>query len=174
MSERELIFDATPVIYLAKVDRLSLVNRLTGRCLVPDPVYSEVVTEGLEQGYTDARRIERAAESGTFEVINAPETGLVKRLEEHPNLSRADIAVLGCAADRNGTAVMDEATGRDVAGVEGIRTRGTAFLVLSLAKQEKIDIAEARETIDSMVDSGWYCAPDLYARIVRTLDSLSE
>jgi hypothetical protein len=28
--------------------------------------------------------------------------------------------------------------------------------------------------IDAMVDEGWYCAPDVYAKIVQKLDSLAD
>jgi predicted nucleic acid-binding protein len=174
VSENGWIFDATPLIYLATVDRLSLVEHLAGRCLVPERVYGAVVTAGLDHGDTDARRIEQAVESGTFDTVSTSDTELTDRLRGNPNLSAADIAVLGCADERNGTAVMDEASGRDVAAVEGIETRGTAYLVCSLAKHGTIGVAEAREPIDAMVDAGWYCSPDLYARLVRTLDSVEE
>jgi predicted nucleic acid-binding protein len=68
---------------------------------------------------------------------------------------------------------MDEAAGRTAVSVENIDTRGTAFLVLRRVKEGKISAATARETIDSMIDAGWYCAPDLYADILGTLDDLS-
>jgi hypothetical protein len=28
--------------------------------------------------------------------------------------------------------------------------------------------------IDAMIDEGWYCAPDVYAKIVQKLDSLAD
>ena len=61
---------------------------------------------------------------------------------------------------------MDETYGRDVASTEGIETRGMAYLVLSLAKRGVVDSQRAREDIDAMVNAGWYCAPDTYAKIV--------
>jgi predicted nucleic acid-binding protein len=69
---------------------------------------------------------------------------------------------------------MDETYGRDVAATEGITTRGTAFLVLKLASEGTISVNEARSVIDAMVDEGWYCAPDVYAKIVQKLDSLAD
>ncbi|GAB3040232.1 DUF3368 domain-containing protein [Natronobiforma cellulositropha] len=166
------VFDATPLIYLATVDRVGYVRQLRGRRVIPARVYDEVVTRGLEEGYPDARRLERAVENSEFEVQTVEETALTDRLQQNPTLSDADIAVLTCAATKDGTAVMDEAAGRSAAAVEGIETRATAYLVCSLAKQGKIETAAARETVDAMVDAGWYCAPDLYAKIVRTLESL--
>lgn len=167
-----LIFDATPLIYLAKVDRLDLIEDIEERCVIPQEVYAEVVEDGLQQGYPDARRVDRCVESDRLEVVTVEETALFERLRENENLSRADIAVLACAETRDGIAVMDEAYGRNVADVERIRTRGTAYLVLSLAKRGAIDVEEARSIIDDMIDEGWYCSPDVYTAIVRKLESL--
>ncbi|WP_247004611.1 DUF3368 domain-containing protein [Halosolutus gelatinilyticus] len=167
------VFDATPLIYLAKVDQLHLVSNLDGECHLPQQIHSEVVTTGLEGGYTDARRIEQCIDAGLFEVIAVDDSQLVGRLEQNPNLSDADVAVLGCAASLDAIAVMDEAYGRTAAEIEGIETRGTAYIVLLCAKQGHITVSEARETIDSMIEEGWYCAPNLYTKLVRKLESFN-
>lgn len=169
-----LVFDATPLIYLASVDRLALVEHLDGPRVVPESVHEEVVAVGVDEGYPDARRIERRVDGDTFEVRSADDCDAYERLAGNPNLSAADAAVLALADEHDGTAVVDEQHGRDVAAVEGIETRGTAYLVLSAAKRGAITTDEARATIDGMIDAGWYCAPDLYARIVRRLESLSS
>ncbi|WP_436927617.1 DUF3368 domain-containing protein [Halosimplex amylolyticum] len=168
------VFDATPLIYLAKVDHLDLVDHHDERCVIPTPVHQEVVETGIEEGYPDARRIEAAIEADTFDVVTVDETPLRTRLKENPALSDADAAVLACAANRDGIAVMDEAAGRDAASVEEIPTRGTAYLVLSLVRQGAITADEAQEVIDAMVDAGWYCSTDIYAKIRSTLDSLTD
>lgn len=166
------VFDATPLVYLATADRLSLLEHLDDPCLVPERVYHEVVTRGLEEGYPDARRVERAVEDGLFEVVAVEGTDTFERLRENPNLSGADAAVLACAAERDARAVMDEAYGRDVAAVEGIETRGTAYVLPSLVKRDLIAAEVARETLDEMLDAGWYCSPDLYATLVGKLEEL--
>lgn len=117
------VLDATPLIYLAKGERLDVLDRLDRSRLVPERVYDEVVTAGLEEGYSDARRIERRVEDGAFEIGSPEASELVDRLASNPNLSEADAAVLAIAAEVDGTAVMDERYGRDVADAEGIETR---------------------------------------------------
>ncbi len=168
------VFDATPLIYLAKVGRLRLVGALEGPCCVPQPVYDEVVTTGLKAGYPDARRIEQCVDSGHVEVVSVVNTQLEPRLDENPQLSEADVAVLGCAASRGAVAVMDDAAGRRAADIEGIETRGAAYIVLSCAKRGIISVSEARDIIDSMIDAGWYCAPDVYAQLVKKLESFER
>jgi hypothetical protein len=70
--------------------------------------------------------------------------------------------------------VMDESYGRTAAEVEEIETRGMAYLVLFCAKQGYIAVSKARQTIDSMIEAGWYCAPDLYTKLVRKLESFKQ
>ncbi len=74
--------------------------------------------------------------------------------------------MLACAEARGATAVMDEAAGRSAAEVEGIGTRGTAYVVLSAVKRGDLSPEDGRETIDAMIDRGWYVAPDLYTKVV--------
>jgi len=168
------VFDATPLIYLATVDRLGVVDALPGNCRLPEAVYEEVVTAGIEAGHADARRIEQAVEAGRFEVEPAPGTGLQERLARNDNLSGADIAVLALAAAHRGTAVLDEQYGRTAAKTEGIETRGTAFVVLNALAEGEMTASTARETIDDMLDVGWYCSPDLYRQILSKIDELAE
>jgi predicted nucleic acid-binding protein len=160
------VFDATPLVYLATVDRLSLLSHVDEPRLVPERVYDEVVTRGPAERYPDARRVERGVEEGLFEAVTVEGTDTFVCLCENPNLSEAAAAVLACAAERGATVVMDEAYGRDVAAVEGIETRGTAYLLSLLVRTDDNTGEVARETLDGMVDAGWYCPPDLYAKLV--------
>jgi predicted nucleic acid-binding protein len=167
------VFDATPLISLAKAGHLSIVDDLPADRCAPELVYQEVVTTGLDEGYADARRIERIVEDGVLDVVSVDDTETFDRLRRNQKISEADAAVLTTAAERDATAIMDEQYGRTVADAESVDTRGTAYLVLRSLKAEQISAETARETIDAMMDAGWYCAPDLYARILQRITDLS-
>lgn len=166
------VFDAAPLIYLAKVDQLTLISALDDSCVIPDQVYIEVVETGIEEGYPDARRIEHCVDDETFTVQSVDEASVFQRLCRNPKLSNADCAVLACAFEHDGIAVMDETYGRDVAATEGVTTRGTAYLVLHLADQQVLSVETARTVIDEMIEAGWYCSPSMYAKLVQKLDSI--
>jgi len=108
------VFDATPLIYLAKADRLGVVETLDELRFVPEAVYYEVVTEGIEAGYTDARRVEKTVEADRLAVVDVVTDDPRWRLDwnVYDGLSDADVAVLACADTRDVVAVMDEAVGR--------------------------------------------------------------
>ena len=150
-------FDATPLIYLAKAERLELLSHLDGPRVIPERVYDEVVDAGIEEGFPDARRIEQGVDD-VFEVVGVSESPLFERLRENDNLSDADVSVLACADSHDGVAVMDETYCRGVAVTEEVEMRGTAFLVLSFVRDGVIEAEEGREIVDAMLDSGWYCA----------------
>lgn len=166
------IVDATPLIVLAKSDHLAVLTDHGEPAVVPTRVYEEVVETGLAEGYPDARRIERAVDAEELRVEDAPESDLYEDLASSRALSEADAAVLVLAAARDGVAVMDERAGRSTADAEGIETRGTAYVVLSGVKRGAYSTEEAKEVIDDLVDSGWYCSTDLYARILRKIEAL--
>jgi len=89
-------------------------------------------------------------------------------------LNEADVDVLVCADVREAVAIMDEAAGRSAAMVEGIETRGTAFLILTAVKEGIVETAVGREVIYEMIETGWYLTPGLYTKVVRKLESLGE
>jgi len=167
------VFDATPLIYLAKTESLAHLTAVDERCVIPERVAEEVIDAGIDGGYPDARRVERHVENGLLETVAAEETDLFSRLQRNPKLSDADRAVLAAAADADGVAIMDESHGRAVADTEDVTTRGTAYVVLWLVREGEIGAADGRETIDAMLDNGWYCAPDMYAKLVGKLEELA-
>ncbi|MFB6309128.1 MAG: DUF3368 domain-containing protein [Haloarculaceae archaeon] len=168
------VFDATPLIYLASVERLELATALDAECCLPERVYEEVVTTGIESGHADARRVQRAIDEDVFAVESCPDTDLTQRLTELESLSDADVAVLALAATVDGIAVMDEQYGRSIADAEGIPTRGTAYVVLSAQQAGLIDASETRTVVDQLLEEGWYCAPDLYAAIRSKIDDIER
>jgi len=168
-----LVFDSTPLIYLGKADRLNLLTTFEDELVIPGQVCKEVVGEGLKHGYPDAKRINNHLRDGLFEQRTVEKTERFENLVADTALSPADTAVLLLADDADGIAVMDEGHGRDIADVEGIKTRGTAYLLLSLVKRGDIPAEEARETVEAILDAGWHCSPNLYAKILRKLEELA-
>ena len=164
------VFAVTPLLYLANVDRLGLVQHLDASCVIPERVHDEVVSTGLEQEYPAARHIQHHVDACHMDMVSVDQTPLLSRLQNHRNLSDADTAVLAHADAHEGIAVMDETYGQDVAASEDITTRGTAYIVLRLTAEGEIEPDDARDVIDAILGAGWYCAPDVYATILGAID----
>lgn len=160
------VFDATPLIYLAKADKLEEVEALERKKVIPEKVYEEVVTEGRERGEPDAKKIDKLVRDGVFEVGESGKNNT----EDAKFLSEADLSVLELAKQKNATAVMDEEYGRNIAEVEGIQTRGTEFIILKLLKKDILTGEEAKETVDRIIEEGWYCSTSLYKEIIDKIE----
>lgn len=166
------VFDATPLIYLAKADALVTICEPLDECIIPAPVFDEVVTTGVEHNHPDARKIQRAYEEDRFTVTEITDERTAKRLRANTSLSEADVAVLTIARETGGIAVMDERYGREVAVAENIETRGTAYLVLHATDERVITPETARAIIDRMIDAGWYISPSLYTKLIKRIETL--
>lgn len=166
------VFDASPLIVLASADRLRILDSFERALVVPEQVQAEVVDAGIEAGHADARRVKRSIEDGLLVVHSVERTPLFDELTSLEGLSDADVAVLCHAAANDGVAVMDESYGRSIADTEDVKTRGTAYLVLSLVERGALSSREGRAVIDDLVDAGWYCSTNLYRQVVSRLEEL--
>ena len=166
----DLVLDATPLIYLGKTGKIDLLDAFD--VVVPEPVYQEVVSRGLEEGHPDARRVELGFDFGILNRVSVGDLDTFVRLRNNPRLSVGDAAVLAVAIEHDRVAVADDRYIRDVAGVEGIETKGMAWLVLHALREGAMSKSDAREMIDDLVDAGWYCSTDVYARIIRRIEEI--
>ncbi|MFO8132771.1 MAG: DUF3368 domain-containing protein, partial [Thermoplasmatota archaeon] len=164
-----LVFDATPLIYLAKAAELERLDALETEKVIPEAVYAEVVTTGKEKEVADAFVVEKCVETGVFSVEAARRGDVFAMLRGNRRLSEADVAVLAMAKQRGGTAILDDDYARSIAAVEGIDNRGTIFLIVRLLRRGTMTPGEAKKTVDTMIDCGWYCSIDLYKEIVNTI-----
>lgn len=167
-----LVFDSTPLIYLAKAGVLPKLAGLRMKLVIPKAVYEEVAVEGRRRGKQDALVVEKLVSDETFAVSDARDKGFIKRLLSNPGLSRADAGALALARELKAVAVVDESLCRSVAGFEGIGFHGSVFVLFFLHKKKVISKADLKATINSMVESGWRCSTELYAAILTEIEKL--
>lgn len=166
------VFDATPLLNLAETDRLDALDHLDDPCVLPERVRAGVIEAGLDAGYPDARRLERAVADGCLDAVSVDETPFFEHLRQNDRLSEADAAVIALADERDGTAVLDETYGRDVAATDDVPARGTASLVVRLARDDAIATTEGQAIIDELLEADWYGSPARYAKIRRKLEEM--
>jgi predicted nucleic acid-binding protein len=150
------VLDASPIIALAKVDQLSLIDRLTSQVLVPDPVATEV----LAGPPTDAAR--RALEDGWGTRVSL--TSIPTTLHAW-GLGDGETAVLAVALDRGrSVAVLDDASARMCARSLGVSLIGTLGIVVR-AKERGL-LRSAAEVVTALRASGLHLdAPTVRAAL---------
>lgn len=168
-----VVVGTTPLVYLARSDRLGALERVGSDLLVPGRAYDGVVAAGMEAGGADAKRVEEYVQDGVLQRRSVEATEQFDRLVAETELTPTDAAVLHLADEADGIAVLDEGHARRVADAVDVGTRSTAYLVLLAVERGDLSADEARDAIDAMLDAGWHCSPDLYAQVLRKLDELA-
>jgi predicted nucleic acid-binding protein len=163
------VADASVLIWLAKAGRLDLLREQYTKIIIPPEVYSEVVDEGLREGYADAHVVKDAVEQGWI-VVEADAGTRKRRLtDDLRDIHEGEAAAMVLALNKALPLLIDESSGRAVAEALGLTTRGTMYVVLRALYSGWLTASEARDTISSMVSSGFRIEPSLLERVLREI-----
>ncbi len=164
-----VVSDSSPLIYLAKINRLGLLKQLFGKLLIPQTVFVEVVENGKQDGFSDAFAVEEAVKQKWIAVQRAAFSKNLLRIA--PELGDGEAEALSLALNSKARLVlMDEAAARTVARSFGLNVRGTVFVIISAFKKKLLTRKEAKKSLKELLESGFRMAPELYAEVLEELD----
>ena len=166
---KPFVFDATPLIYLGKVNLLDKIMLFPEDKFITKSVYREVVDKGKNRGETEAFLIEKLVKNGAIKLKNPVDKRYRNSLLENPKIHKGDADVLALAHELNGIALMDDDEARSMAEIEGIEHHGTVYLLLSMMKMELLSKEETLDFLNEIIHMGWRCSTELYAEILMTL-----
>jgi predicted nucleic acid-binding protein len=163
------------LIWLAKAGRLDLLRDQYQRILIPPEVYTEVVVDGLREGYPDAYVVKYAVEQGWI-VVEANEAGGRERrlTDDLREIHEGEAAAMVLALSRGLPILVDESSGRVLAEALGLAPKGTLYVVLKALHDGKLTGSEVRDAIASMVSSGFRIEPGLLERVLREVTLFSK
>ncbi len=163
-----ILCDASPLIFLAKLDHLDLINRvLDGQVFVLQCVIDELQTESASP-----KEVERLALFfQSVEVIDFEITDL-----ESSALSRSDQSTLRWAIENDVDWLLaDERLLRRVANEEEIKVIGFLGLLVGAAASRIITPSEAREAVDEAVSQhGCRISVAVYQRVLGELGEITK
>ena len=150
-----VVSDAGPLIALARIDSLFILEHLFSRIRIPEAVWLEC----REKPGEDSRRIERAASEGWLNVAS------VTVEQPYPrSLGRGEVEAMQLALESAPSLlIMDDRLARREAMRRGLDHVGTARL-LYLAEQRSI-IDEADGLIRRMEAGGYRISPRILERL---------
>lgn len=163
---RPLIFDATPLIYLGKVNLIEKIKHFPEDKYTTKSVYKEVVEEGKKSGRPEVFLIEAHVKSGIIKIKTPTNKQYISHLRENPKIHEGDAEVLALASELNGIALLDDEEARGIAEIEGIEHHGTIYLLLRMRKMKLLTKKEALAGLNEMIYMGWRCSTELYAEIL--------
>lgn len=163
---RTVLCDASPLTFLAKLDRLHLVPDLLGdRTCVLRLVVDEVCRADAPP--VEFRRLNRFLKG--IEVIDFTDAGHTSQ-----SLSRSDRATLNWAIrNQPDHLLVDERLLRRVAVAEGLTVIGTLGLLFMAERDRILTKTELRTCLEDLAGKYEFrISVDLYQRILRELESL--
>ncbi len=158
-----VVADACPIIFLAKLDRLSLIQGVfPGSILMPESVRRELIQDAIP--LHERQRIEAFLKICRIETVRTREYSA-------PALSRADQHVLALTSEHSKSIILtDDSLVRRIALAEGCPVAGTLGLIIRAADASIMRKHEARLAVDALVgEHKLRVSVDLYQEAIRRL-----
>jgi predicted nucleic acid-binding protein len=169
--------DAGPLIWLSKCSILNLLNKLYAEVMIPEAVYEEAVTRGIEKGYTDAQLIRRAIEEGWIKVLR-PSGQFIERVKAEEvrlstDLGEGEREAMALALEKRTTVFLtDDEDAHRTGKALGLEPKGVLYLLLKGVKDGHIDKEKATESLGKMLDEGLWLSPEMTHRFHEALNQL--
>ena len=156
-----LVFNASPVIVLAKAELLEKVFRMATKVIIPQPVADEIAR--CVDSSDPAVLWLNKPESSSYLLNAPPATGFVTAWD----LGAGESSVISLAETiPESTVVLDDLAARRCAEALQLKLVGTLGLLL-MAKRRGI-IASLRGSLDAIVDAGLFISPKHLAAIRKS------
>ncbi len=136
-----VVANAGPLMALAKLNLLHLLKQLYGRVEFPHSVYEEIVVEGMQHGFEDARTLQRFLDQEDWkptEVKDVPDDLASLRLD------RGERESIALAIALDGLLLIDEERGRKAARQRGVTVRGTLGVLVQAYRSGLITADQLR------------------------------
>lgn len=167
-----VITDSTPLIWLSKIGKISLLKKIYKQIIIPLEVYNEVVTIGLQQGYSDAIVVKDSIEKGWIKVQTLNNTQAKRSqiiLEHAEELHHGEVQAIILAQDYHALLLMDESSGRAFAETWGLKVHGTIYVILQGLRKSIQTKEETMTDIYSLVEKGFRVEPSIILQVLKEI-----
>lgn len=157
--------NASPLIFLAKIERLDLLNMY--HVILPKQAFEEI-KKGTEMGKEDAQKIETLIDK---KIIEMEEIDINKEIDKH-NIGKGEKAAISLAIkNKMGIVLLDERKARRIAKFYKLKPKGTIGVLAEAYKNSKINKKEFKELIEKLIKEGYRIKETL---ILRLLDEINK
>lgn len=155
-----VVSDTSPLIYLAAIQQLHILEALYGRVLLPEVVYNEIVIKGAGQpGSTEVATFD------WIEVKKCADVELVRQLQSEIDAGEAEAIVLAVEWQADWL-LIDERRGRAKAKDFALKITGLLG-ILTKAKTEGL-LPEILPLIDQLLqNTSFRISKELYEEVKR-------
>lgn len=152
----EVVSNASPLIYAAKISFLDIFTELYGRILLPPAVHKEVVEQGVDHKAADGLVIQEAVTKGHLQVVELNQKAQTETeiLTKTPEISRGEAEAIALARQvKAELLIIDERSGTLAAKVWGIRTVGLLGVIIEATRQNIITFKQLKKYFKRLIDT---------------------
>lgn len=154
---RQVVFDSSSLILLAKITLLETFVKLFDKGHIPKEVHEESVKRGKEKGMIDAKTIEDMIAQKMIDVRMVKNVKMVKELNESYNVESGEAESIVLSTELNSDLlVTEDERARKIAEKFKIRFTTCPDIILSLFKNKKINREKALNALNELQKFGWY------------------
>lgn len=159
----KIVSNATPLIYLAKIKKYSLLKSLYKKIIISQEVKIEIVDEGKKLKKPDALLIEKEIESGFIEVKKVG-----KLIETTLELEPGELSTLSLAKElKIDEVLIDETLARTAAKMIGLIPKGTLYVLLKNLKSKEITFDDFLNILNELIESGFRLKEEIYIKVIE-------
>lgn len=159
MPDHELIVsDTSPLLNLALIDRLNLVQEQFSTVTVPEQVWDELLA-----GEDGVDALQSLRGEGTLDIVEVEEGALFAEFRR--NLDRGESAALAYAVEMDADRLLlDEREGRQAARRHDIPVTGAIGVLLRAAREEQLAL---KSELDALRSAGFWISDALYEEVLE-------
>jgi len=169
------VSNATPLIYLARLDKLHLLKNLFIQVQIPPEVKIETLDRGKAKGYSDVYVIEQALDDGWL-ILEPLTTENVKKSETLAKMTGIDVGeaqtIILTKQKNEKLVLIDESNAREVARQFGLTPRGTIAIILTAIKRELITKDVAKQMLERLIEINFYISANIYRDTLKAIEKL--
>lgn len=167
----KVVLNASPLIYLGKKRRTSLLRLVFEKVLVPVEVEEEIMKV---DDSPEAMQLRDAIQEGWIEVERPSENKKKQIAKLFGEIDEGEAAVIALALEGHGESVIiDDAEARTAAEYFELKVHGTLYVILEAYKRNFFKSkAEVISMVNNMLSRGFYLSSEVYARFLFLLDKL--
>jgi len=168
-SGERVVSNSSPLIWLAKINRLPILKSLFVEVIIPEKVYIET-SSGQ---FADSILIKKAIDEGWIKVSNE-KNDEASALVEVSGIHQGEAEAILLARKLGVELVIDEREASATAQVFGVRSIGTVGVLLLALAEDHLTLNEFEECLDLLITSGFWLTVDVYKRAMEEARSMVD
>ena len=147
-----VVSDSGPLIHLAQINKLQILQKLFGCILVTSSVRVEVVDEGIRRKCPDAKVVDEAFKDGWIMVETLPAHVLKQaaNLADGEGISPADAEVILLSEKKKALFLSDDTALLRIAEMYGLKTWDTWNLLLEALSSNLTTLTELEAAVNEL------------------------